>query len=58
MKKSKVSPVKMAQEELPDEEAEEGELGIPAFIRKKMKQDFDPDPFELKDFLNKEDALK
>ena len=37
MKKSKVSPVKMAQEELPDEEAEEGELGIPAFIRKKMK---------------------
>ncbi|MDD4901788.1 MAG: cell division protein FtsZ [Patescibacteria group bacterium] len=37
MKKSKISPVKMAQEELPDEESEEGELGIPAFIRKKMK---------------------
>ncbi len=37
IKKSKISPVKMAQEELPDEESEEGELGIPAFIRKKMK---------------------
>ncbi|MDD5527494.1 MAG: cell division protein FtsZ [Patescibacteria group bacterium] len=36
-RKSKISPVKMAQEELPDEESEEGELGIPAFIRKKMK---------------------
>jgi cell division protein FtsZ len=36
-RKSKISSVKMAQEELPDEEAEEGELGIPAFIRKKMK---------------------
>ncbi|HTX86496.1 MAG TPA: cell division protein FtsZ [Candidatus Nanoarchaeia archaeon] len=37
IKKSKISPVKLAQEELPDEESEEGELGIPAFIRKKMK---------------------
>jgi cell division GTPase FtsZ len=36
-RKNKISPVKMAQEELPDEESEEGELGIPAFIRKKMK---------------------
>ena len=36
-KKNKISPVKMAQEELSDEESEEGELGIPAFIRKKMK---------------------
>jgi cell division protein FtsZ len=36
-RKSKISPIKMAQEELPDEESEEGELGIPAFIRKKMK---------------------
>jgi cell division protein FtsZ len=37
IKKNKISPVKMAQEELPDEDNEEGELGIPAFIRKKMK---------------------
>ena len=37
MKKSRISAVKMAQEELPAEDAEEGELGIPAFIRKKMK---------------------
>jgi cell division protein FtsZ len=37
MRKNKISPVKMAQEELSNEESEEGELGIPAFIRKKMK---------------------
>jgi cell division protein FtsZ len=37
LKKSKVSPVKLAQEELSDDESEEGDLGIPAFIRKKMK---------------------
>jgi cell division protein FtsZ len=37
MRKNKISPLKMAQDELPDEESEEGELGIPAFIRKKMK---------------------
>ena len=40
MKKSKVSSVKMAQSEpadIEDEEGEDDELGIPAFIRKKMK---------------------
>jgi cell division protein FtsZ len=37
MKRNRTSAVKMAQDELPAEDTEEGELGIPAFIRKKMK---------------------
>jgi cell division protein FtsZ len=36
-KKPKVLPVKMAQEEVLPDENDDGELGIPAFIRKKMK---------------------
>lgn len=35
-RKAKVSPLRMAQEEIVPEDSDEGELGIPAFIRKKM----------------------
>jgi cell division protein FtsZ len=37
LKKAKMPSLKMMQEESPDENEEEGELGIPAFIRKKMQ---------------------
>ncbi len=36
-KKPKVSPIRMVQQEVLPDENEDGELGIPAFIRKKMK---------------------
>jgi cell division protein FtsZ len=37
IKKPKISPIKMMQEEMPPDDEDDGELGIPAFIRKKMK---------------------
>ncbi len=37
LKKAKMPSLKMMQEESPDENEDEGELGIPAFIRKKMQ---------------------